>query len=119
MGARKAPLAIACKILVATFHMLQRSVALADLGADDFDRVDKQRTAKRLVRRLDASGYAVMLYPKPANQTRHDTSARWTRPIHVNFRASQTQFQQGPSSALIHGEFRSSHREWPRTRSMA
>jgi len=30
-------------------------------------RVDKHRTAKRLVRRLDALGYAVMLRPKPAN----------------------------------------------------
>jgi hypothetical protein len=31
------------------------------------DRVDKHRTAKRLVRRLDALGYAVMLRPKPAD----------------------------------------------------
>ncbi len=46
--------------------MLQRAVAFADLGADYLDRVDKHRTAKRLVRRLDALGYAVMLRPKPA-----------------------------------------------------
>ncbi len=47
--------------------MLQRSVALADLGADSLDRVNKHRTAKRLVRRLDALGYVVMLHPKPAD----------------------------------------------------
>jgi len=44
--------------------MLQRAVAFADLGADYLDRVDKYRTAKRLIRRLDALGYAVMLHPK-------------------------------------------------------
>jgi len=59
--------AIAHKILVAASHMLQRAVAFADLGVDYLDRVDKHRTAKRLVRRLDALGYAVMLRPKPAN----------------------------------------------------
>jgi transposase len=67
MGAKKAAVAVAHKILVAAFHMLQRAVAFADLGADYLDRVDKHRTAKRLVRRLDALGYAVMLRPKPAN----------------------------------------------------
>ncbi len=67
MGTKKAAVAIAHKILVAAFHMLQRAVAFADLGADYLDRVDKHRTAKRLVRRLDALGYAVMLRPKPVN----------------------------------------------------
>jgi len=67
MGTKRAAVAVAHKILVAAFHMLQRAVAFADLGADDLDRIDKHRTAKRLVRRLDALGYAVMLRPKPAN----------------------------------------------------
>ena len=44
--------------------MLRRGVVFADLGADYLDRVDKHRTAKRLVRRLDALGYDVMLRPK-------------------------------------------------------
>ncbi len=67
MGTKKAAVAIAHKILVAAFHMLQRAVAFADLGADYLDRADKHRTVKRLVRRLDALGYNVMLRPKPAN----------------------------------------------------
>src|SRR3712207_4209751 len=66
MGAKKAAVAVAHKILVAAFHMLQRAVPFADLGADYLDRVDKYRTAKRLVRRLDALGYDVMLRPKTA-----------------------------------------------------
>jgi len=66
MDAKKAAVAVAHKILVAAFHMLQRAVAFADLGADYLDRVDKHRTAKRLVRRLNALGYNVMLRPKTA-----------------------------------------------------
>jgi hypothetical protein len=48
------------------FHILHRAVAFADLGADYLDRVDKHRTAKRLVRRLGDLGYDVMLRPKAA-----------------------------------------------------
>ncbi|HET6518883.1 MAG TPA: transposase [Geminicoccaceae bacterium] len=66
MSAKKAAVAIAHKILVAVFHMLQRAATFAELGADDLDRLDKHRTAKRLVRRLDAPGYDVMLRPKTA-----------------------------------------------------
>jgi hypothetical protein len=66
MGAKKPALAVEYKILVAAFHMLQRAVAFADLGADYLDRLDKRRTAKRLVRRLDAICYDVMLRPKAA-----------------------------------------------------
>ena len=66
MGTKKVAVAIANKILVAASHMLQRALAFADLGADYLDRVDKHRTVKRLVRRLDALGYNVMLRPKPA-----------------------------------------------------
>jgi transposase len=67
MGAKKAAVAIAHKVLVAAFHMLQRAVVFAELGAGYLDHVDKHRTAKRLVRRLDALGYAVLLSPKPAD----------------------------------------------------
>ena len=46
--------------------MLQRGVGFSDLGADYLDRLNKRRTAKRLIRRLDALGHDVMLRPKPA-----------------------------------------------------
>ena len=66
MGAKKAAVAVAHKILVAAFPMLQRAVAFADLGADYLDRVDKHRTARRLVRRLDALGHDVVLRSEAA-----------------------------------------------------
>jgi transposase len=66
LGAKKAAMAIAHKILVAVFHMLARAAGFQELGADYLDRRHKHRIARRLIRRLDALGYAVMLQPKPA-----------------------------------------------------
>ena len=67
MGTKKAAMAMAHKTLVAVFHMLQRGVTFADLGGDYLDRINRHSTAKRLVRRLDALGYNVMLQPKAAS----------------------------------------------------
>ena len=66
MGTKKAAMAIAHKILVAIFHMLQRGIAFVDLGGNYLDRINKHRTAKRLVRRLNLLGYEVMLRPQAA-----------------------------------------------------
>ena len=52
--------------MVVAFRMLQCAVVLANLGADDLDRLGKHRTPKRLVRRFDALGYGVMLRPRTA-----------------------------------------------------
>jgi hypothetical protein len=61
LGTKKAAMAVAHKILIAVFHMLQRGVSFADLGGDYLDRVNKHSTAKRLARRLTTLGYNVML----------------------------------------------------------
>jgi transposase len=59
-------MAVAHEILIAIFRMLQGSIAVIDLGGDYLDRINKHRTAKRLVQRLDRLGYDVMLRPKAA-----------------------------------------------------
>lgn len=64
MGTKKAAMAIAHKILVAAFHMLQRGVAFADLGPDYLNQITKHRSAKHLIRRLNALGYDVLLQAK-------------------------------------------------------
>jgi hypothetical protein len=66
LEAKKAAMAVAHEILVAVFHILERAVPFADLGPDYLDRLDKHRTAKRLLRRLGALGYDIMLRPKAA-----------------------------------------------------
>ena len=66
LGAKRAAMAIAHKILVAVFHMLSRDTEFHELGASHLDRQHKHRVAKGLVRRLDALGYDVLLRPKLA-----------------------------------------------------
>ena len=66
LGAKRAAMAIAHKILVAVFHMLSRDTAFHELGAAHLDRQHKHRVTKGLVRRLGALGYDVLLRPKLA-----------------------------------------------------
>lgn len=58
-GAKKAIIAIAAAMITSVYYMLTRGVPYADLGPNHFDRRDKDRAAKRLVRRLTDLGFAV------------------------------------------------------------
>lgn len=65
-GAKKAILAVAASMLTAAFHMLRDGVPYADLGAQHFDRHDKTKTIRRLVRRLNDLGCEVELRAQAA-----------------------------------------------------
>ena len=58
-GAKKAIIAVAASMLTAIWHMLRNGTEWRELGAAYFDRVDAQKTATRLIRRLQQIGYAV------------------------------------------------------------
>lgn len=58
-GPKKAVVAVAASILTAAYHMLHRGVLYEDLGPDHFDRRDKAKIARRLVRRLQELGLQV------------------------------------------------------------
>lgn len=61
-GPKKAAVAVAASMLTAAYHILKDDgVVYLDLGGDYFDRRDKDRAAKRLVKRLQDLGYAVTL----------------------------------------------------------
>jgi transposase len=60
-GSRKAIMAVAASMLTAIYFMLRDGVGYRDLGHDYFDRINKAKTADRLVRRLNALGYQVEL----------------------------------------------------------
>lgn len=60
-GAKKAILAVAASILTAAYHMLKRDVDYQELGADFFQRRDRDKAAHQLVRRLQSLGYDVQL----------------------------------------------------------
>jgi transposase len=61
-GPKKAAVAVAASILTAAYHILKdQGVVYLDLGGDHFERRDKNRAARRLVKRLQDLGYAVTL----------------------------------------------------------
>lgn len=58
-GPKKAVIAVAASMLTAIYYMLRDDVDYRDLGTDYFDRTDKAKTAKRLIRKLGELGFAV------------------------------------------------------------
>jgi transposase len=62
-GALRAALAIAHKILVSAYHMLERNLPYRDLGEAYLDQISQTRTVANLKRRLERLGYKVTLEP--------------------------------------------------------
>lgn len=60
-GAKRAVVAIAHKLLLAVYHILQKGVGYAELGEGYLDTLTPRRTTQGLVRRLEAMGYRVAL----------------------------------------------------------
>ena len=60
-GKQKAILAVAATMLRAIYHMVKHEVDYRDLGADHFDRHDRDRSVRRLQTRLEKLGYVVEL----------------------------------------------------------
>lgn len=60
-GAKRAAVAIAHKMIVAIWHMLKFGHEYADLGEQHLDRINTQRAARNLVRRLQSLGYEVKI----------------------------------------------------------
>jgi transposase len=58
-GAKKAILAVAASMLTASYYMLRDGVEYRDLGPTHFDRRDRTKTARRLVKRLHDLGFDV------------------------------------------------------------
>lgn len=60
-GKKRAIMAVAHSMLVMAYHMIQRQEPYRDAGADFFDRLQPEDTARRLVKRLEHLGYHVTL----------------------------------------------------------
>jgi transposase len=65
-GAKKAILAVAASMLTAAYFMLRDGVEYEDLGPDHFDRHDKSKTIRRLLKRLADLGCNIEPIPHPA-----------------------------------------------------
>jgi transposase len=60
-GKKRAILAVAHSMLVMAYYMIQRQEPYREAGADFFDRLQPEDTARRLVKRLEHLGYHVTL----------------------------------------------------------
>ncbi len=65
-GAKRALVAVAHSLLVIIYHLLTTGEVYRELGADYFDRRNKEALARRLVKRLTTLGYTVTLEPQAA-----------------------------------------------------
>ncbi len=65
-GKGRAAVAVGRTILQAVYYMLQRGETYQELGANYLDQLDRDHTAKRLVKRLEALGFEVVVKDQPA-----------------------------------------------------
>jgi hypothetical protein len=64
IGKKRAALAVARKMLIAIYHILQTHEPYRELGAAYLQQRDRQALERRLVRRLEALGNEVVVRPK-------------------------------------------------------
>lgn len=62
-GKKRAIVAVAHAMLVTGYMVVATGISYQDLGADYFDRIDRERLTKRLVKRLESLGHKVDLQP--------------------------------------------------------
>jgi transposase len=62
-GHKKAVVAIGHQILEIAYYVMRDGVTYQELGADYFDRRDRERTIRRHVKHLETLGYVVTLQP--------------------------------------------------------
>lgn len=60
-GSKKAIVAVAASMLTAAYHIMKDNVAYQELGADYFQRRNRDKATFQLVRRLETLGYKVQL----------------------------------------------------------
>jgi transposase len=63
-GRKRALLALGRKLLVISYHVLQRGTSYEELGADYLERQHPTRLIQHLVKRLESLGHTVTLQPK-------------------------------------------------------
>jgi transposase len=62
-GHKKAVVAVGHQILEIAYYLMRDGVTYHELGADYFQRRDRERTARRHVKQLEALGYVVTVQP--------------------------------------------------------
>jgi transposase len=60
-GRKKAALAVAHRMLIIAWHIIQDGTVYEELGANHYDRLHPDRSARRLIKRLEQIGFRVTL----------------------------------------------------------
>jgi hypothetical protein len=58
-GRKKAALAVAHRMLIIAWHIIQDGTVYEELGGNHFDRLHPDRSARRLIKRLEQIGFQV------------------------------------------------------------
>jgi transposase len=58
-GRKKAALAVAHRMLIIAWHIIQEGTVYAELGGNHYDRLHPDRSARRLIKRLEQIGFQV------------------------------------------------------------
>ena len=66
LGAKRAQIAIAHKILVSAYHIIKTGRRYVELGSTFLDELDKNRVVSNLRKRIERLGYEVQLNEKAA-----------------------------------------------------
>jgi transposase len=80
-GKARAAVAVGRTILQAAFYMLTRGVPYQELGANYLDQLDRERTAKRLLKRLQALGFEVTVKDQSATEVAAEVQTTTKQPL--------------------------------------
>ena len=76
-GRKKAALAVAHRMLIIAWHIIQDGTVYEELGGNHYDRLHPDRSARRLIKRLEQIGFQVTVkkaMPESAQMPDHTTS---------------------------------------------
>jgi transposase len=76
-GRKKAALAVAHRMLIIAWHIIQDGTVYEELGGNHYDRLHPDRSARRLIKRLEQIGFQVTVkktMPESAPMLDHSTS---------------------------------------------
>lgn len=79
-GMKKAAVAVAHRILMIAYYVIRDGAEYREQGGDFFDRQDPRKTAKRLAKRLERLGFAVVPKTTPASSAARPRKRGTPRP---------------------------------------
>jgi len=100
-GLKKAALAVAHRMLVIVWHIISRGTTYYELGANQNDRQQPARTARRLARRLREIGFDVVVTPRATEAPSVSSPTVDGPPAPVRSRKPEAPPPKAPTPAVV------------------